>query len=63
MTEETEPKLRLNMAACYNKVSHVSLQEYKELYERCDSATRRRLTLCYKQVTQTRVPQLSLIHI
>lgn len=57
MTEETEPKLRLNMAACYNKVSHISLQEYKELYERCDSATRQRLTLCYKQVTQTRVPQ------
>lgn len=57
MTEEAATKVRLNMAACYNKVSHISQQEYEELYARCDSATRRRLTLCYKQVTLTRVPQ------
>ena len=46
MTDEAEPKTRLNMAACYNKVTHISQQEYEELYARCDSATRRRLTLC-----------------
>lgn len=57
MTEETEPKLRLNMANCYNKVAHISQQEYEELYERCDSATRRRLTLCWKQQLGTATPQ------
>ena len=57
MTEEAVPKTRLNMAACYNKVAHISQQEYEELYERCDSATRRRLTLCWKQQLGTATPQ------
>ena len=57
MTDEAKPKTRLNMAGCYAAINLMSEQEYKELYARCDKATRRRLTICWKQRHGTDVPQ------